>query len=56
MPSCACTAWPRSAAPRTFSLADLGSSNGTFLQVREEVRLRHGDHFRIGQQLFRFDT
>jgi pSer/pThr/pTyr-binding forkhead associated (FHA) protein len=42
--------------PRTFALADLGSSNGTFLQVREEVRLRHGDHFRIGQQLFRFDT
>jgi pSer/pThr/pTyr-binding forkhead associated (FHA) protein len=41
---------------KTFSLADLGSSNGTFLQVREEVRLRHGDHFRIGQQLFRFDT
>jgi pSer/pThr/pTyr-binding forkhead associated (FHA) protein len=43
-------------APRSFTLADLGSSNGTFLQVREEVRLRHGDHFRIGQQLFRFDT
>jgi pSer/pThr/pTyr-binding forkhead associated (FHA) protein len=43
-------------APRTFAVADLGSSNGTFLQVREEVRLRHGDHFRIGQQLFRFDT
>jgi pSer/pThr/pTyr-binding forkhead associated (FHA) protein len=42
--------------PRNFTLADLGSSNGTFLQVREEVRLRHGDHFRIGQQLFRFDT
>jgi pSer/pThr/pTyr-binding forkhead associated (FHA) protein len=42
--------------PRSFTLADLGSSNGTFLQVREEVRLRHGDHFRIGQQLFRFDT
>jgi pSer/pThr/pTyr-binding forkhead associated (FHA) protein len=41
---------------RSFGLADLGSSNGTFLQVREEVRLRHGDHFRIGQQLFRFDT
>lgn len=41
---------------RRFSLVDLGSSNGTFLQVREEVRLRHGDHFRIGQQLFRFDT
>jgi pSer/pThr/pTyr-binding forkhead associated (FHA) protein len=42
--------------PRRFVLTDLGSSNGTFLQVREEVRLRHGDHFRIGQQLFRFDT
>jgi pSer/pThr/pTyr-binding forkhead associated (FHA) protein len=41
---------------RSFTLTDLGSSNGTFLQVREEVRLRHGDHFRIGQQLFRFDT
>ncbi|HEX8794907.1 MAG TPA: FHA domain-containing protein [Polyangiaceae bacterium] len=45
-----------SAAPRRFTLSDLGSSNGTFLQVREEVRLRPGDHFRIGQQLFRFDT
>jgi pSer/pThr/pTyr-binding forkhead associated (FHA) protein len=43
-------------SPRRFTLADLGSSNGTFLQVREEVRLQHGDHFRIGQQLFRFDS
>jgi pSer/pThr/pTyr-binding forkhead associated (FHA) protein len=42
--------------PPRFALADLGSSNGTFLQVREEVRLRQGDHFRIGQQLFRFDA
>ena len=41
--------------PHQFTLADLGSSNGTFLKVRDEVRLRHGDHFRIGQQLFRFD-
>lgn len=41
---------------RRFTLSDLGSSNGTYLQVREEVRLRPGDHFRIGQQLFRFDT
>jgi len=40
---------------RRFTLADLGSSNGTFLRIREEVRLRHGDHFRIGQQLLRFD-
>jgi pSer/pThr/pTyr-binding forkhead associated (FHA) protein len=43
-------------ASRRFALADLGSSNGTFLQIREAVRLRHGDHFRIGQQLFRFDV
>jgi pSer/pThr/pTyr-binding forkhead associated (FHA) protein len=42
--------------PHRFTLADLGSSNGTFLQIREEVRLRHGAHFRVGQQLFRFDT
>jgi pSer/pThr/pTyr-binding forkhead associated (FHA) protein len=41
--------------PRRFSLMDLGSSNGTFLQLREEIRLKHGDHIRIGQQLFRFD-
>jgi pSer/pThr/pTyr-binding forkhead associated (FHA) protein len=44
-----------SKGPRRFTLADLGSSNGTFLQIREEVRLRSGDHFRVGQQLFRFD-
>jgi len=42
-------------APRHFTLSDMGSSNGTFLQIREEVRLRNGDHFRVGQQLFRFD-
>jgi pSer/pThr/pTyr-binding forkhead associated (FHA) protein len=41
--------------PRRFSLMDLGSSNGTFLQIREEIRLKNGDHLRIGQQLFRFD-
>jgi pSer/pThr/pTyr-binding forkhead associated (FHA) protein len=40
---------------RRFTLSDLGSSNGTFLRVHEEVRLRNGDQFRIGQQLFRFD-
>jgi pSer/pThr/pTyr-binding forkhead associated (FHA) protein len=40
---------------RRYSLMDLGSSNGTFLQLREEIRLKNGDHLRIGQQLFRFD-
>jgi pSer/pThr/pTyr-binding forkhead associated (FHA) protein len=40
---------------KRFALVDLGSSNGTFLQLREEISLRDGDQFRIGQQLFRFD-
>jgi pSer/pThr/pTyr-binding forkhead associated (FHA) protein len=46
------------ASPRepTFGLADLGSSNGTFLRIRDEVRLQPGTHFRIGQQLLRFDA
>ncbi len=45
----------RSEAP-SFALADLGSSNGTFLRIRDEVRLQLGTHFRIGQQLLRFDA
>jgi pSer/pThr/pTyr-binding forkhead associated (FHA) protein len=40
---------------RRFALVDLGSSNGTFVQLRDDIRLRNGDQFRIGQQLFRFD-
>jgi pSer/pThr/pTyr-binding forkhead associated (FHA) protein len=40
----------------TFGLSDLGSSNGTFLKIRDEVRLQRGTHFRLGQQLFRFDA
>jgi pSer/pThr/pTyr-binding forkhead associated (FHA) protein/predicted amidophosphoribosyltransferase len=43
------------AGSRRFSLADLGSSNGTFVRVHDEVCLQSGDQFRIGQQLFRFD-
>ena len=38
-----------------FALCDLGSSNGTFLQVRGEVPLFDTDQFRVGQQLFRVD-
>ena len=38
---------------KTFVVADLGSSNGTFLQIRGDAILRSGDEFRIGQQLFR---
>jgi pSer/pThr/pTyr-binding forkhead associated (FHA) protein len=47
---------PANATDPTFALADLGSSNGTFLKIRDEVRLRRGTHFRIGQQLLRFDA
>ena len=46
----------RSPGTRSFTLADLGSSNGTFLKAVSEIPLRHGAQFRIGQQLFRFDV
>jgi pSer/pThr/pTyr-binding forkhead associated (FHA) protein len=39
----------------TFALVDLGSSNGSYIQIRTEVPLQDGDQFRIGQQLFRVD-
>ena len=42
-------------AGRRFVLADLGSSNGTFIQIRGQVTIKNGDQFRIGQQLFRVD-
>jgi pSer/pThr/pTyr-binding forkhead associated (FHA) protein len=38
-----------------FALVDLGSSNGTFLRIRNEIELVSGDQFRVGQQLFRVD-
>ena len=44
------------AADRRFTLADLDSSNGTFLRIRGEVPVAHSDEIRIGQQLFRVDT
>lgn len=34
-------------------VTDLGSSNGTFVQVIEETELRNGDVLLMGQQLFR---
>jgi len=34
-------------------LTDLGSSNGTFLRLREEAELHSGDVLLMGQQLFR---
>lgn len=46
----------RNPATGDFTLQDLGSSNGTFVRIRGKIELRVGDHLRIGQQLFRFDT
>jgi pSer/pThr/pTyr-binding forkhead associated (FHA) protein len=34
---------------------DLGSSNGTFLRVREPTALKNGDLLRLGDQLLRFE-
>jgi pSer/pThr/pTyr-binding forkhead associated (FHA) protein len=45
----------RDPATNTFSLKDLGSSNGTYLAIRGERELVAGDHVRIGQHLFRLD-
>lgn len=38
-----------------FTLRDLGSSNGTYLAIREDMPLSDGDHVRVGQHLFRLD-
>ncbi len=42
-------------AERRFVMRDLGSSNGTALRSRGERALMHGDQFRLGRHLFRFD-
>lgn len=36
-------------------LTDLGSSNGTFLRLVGTVAIRHHDHLRMGDQLFRIE-
>jgi pSer/pThr/pTyr-binding forkhead associated (FHA) protein len=38
-----------------FEIADLESSNGTFLRVRGDRALKKGDVIRLGDQLFRFE-
>jgi pSer/pThr/pTyr-binding forkhead associated (FHA) protein len=40
----------------SFTLKDLGSSNGTYLAIRSEVALQSGDHLRVGQHLFRLEV
>ncbi|MFH0900871.1 MAG: FHA domain-containing protein [Pseudomonadota bacterium] len=36
-------------------LTDLGSKNGTFLRIRGEAMLQHGDYLFMGQQLLRVE-
>jgi pSer/pThr/pTyr-binding forkhead associated (FHA) protein len=36
-----------------IALTDLGSSNGTFLRIRQETEIAQGDILLMGQQLFR---
>jgi len=38
-----------------YVLSDLNSSNGTYLAIRDDVRLDDGDFIRLGQHLFRVD-
>jgi pSer/pThr/pTyr-binding forkhead associated (FHA) protein len=45
----------RSPATGEFTVADLDSSNGTYVAIREDVSLVNGDFVRIGQHLFRVD-
>jgi hypothetical protein len=49
-------AFTRDSRDGSFTLRDLGSSNGTYLAIRNEHELRAGDHVRIGQHLFRLDV
>ena len=48
----ASTAASRGRAAQLF-LTDLGSSNGTFIRLREETEVTNGDVLLMGQQLFR---
>ena len=43
-------------ASKRVTLRDLGSSNGTSIRLRSERVLVHGDQFRAGRHLFRFDS
>jgi pSer/pThr/pTyr-binding forkhead associated (FHA) protein len=38
-----------------YVISDLNSSNGTYLAIRDDVRLDNGDYIRLGQHLFRVD-
>ena len=36
-------------------ITDLGSSNGTFVRLTAPVTIKHGEHVRLGDQLFRIE-
>jgi pSer/pThr/pTyr-binding forkhead associated (FHA) protein/ribosomal protein L40E len=38
-----------------FELEDLGSKNGTFLKIKGEQKLEHGDYIMIGKELLRVE-
>lgn len=42
-------------ADGTFTLHDLGSRNGTYVRIRGERELAHGDYLFLGQQLLRVE-
>jgi pSer/pThr/pTyr-binding forkhead associated (FHA) protein len=39
-----------------LEVQDLGSLNGVFLKITQEEELQHGDVFRVGQELIRFEA
>jgi thioredoxin reductase/ferredoxin/pSer/pThr/pTyr-binding forkhead associated (FHA) protein len=39
---------------KKIMLKDLGSANGTYLKIKNAIRLEHDDQFRVGQQVFTF--
>ena len=36
-------------------ITDLGSSNGTFIRLTGPLAIKHGEHVRMGDQLFRIE-
>jgi hypothetical protein len=40
---------------RRAQITDLGSSNGTFVRLAAPTMIKHGDHLRMGDQLFRIE-
>jgi pSer/pThr/pTyr-binding forkhead associated (FHA) protein len=43
------------AQPGHFVLRDLKSRNGVYRRIRDEIELRHGDEFFMGEQIFRVE-